>query len=101
MPDFVVDTASGSLAYEELDRFAKGYVEGLFFVCMCTDDGYTSANWSSEQTQEDIRESMVDGTLPSDVGVRHLHETSLAFIAKHCADFQRRNDATASCVRPT
>lgn len=90
MPEFILNIANSSAAYDALDEFAIGYIEAMFFTELSHGDDCSMANWFSDETQEALGEGQLDGCLPSDCGVEHLHESAIARIAGVCADFQAK-----------
>lgn len=88
MPEFVLNTAVSSSAYDALDDFAKGFIEAAFFTEICHGNEFTMSKWWNKKTQHAVSEGQADGCLPSDCGVAQLHPDAIATIAKFCSAFQ-------------
>jgi len=91
MPQFILDMGSpeGARTFGTLDSFARGYLEAAFFTE--TNEMYDSAEWESEQAQDDIREGRCGGDIPRDSSVAELAPESLASAIADCAAFQSAN----------
>lgn len=72
----------------ELDEFALGFCEAMFFS---ESSCFHSSEFFGDEAQEHVDEGQADGSLPSDAGPEDLDAESLAAIVELCAAFQRDN----------
>lgn len=79
MPEFILDAAGAveSYSFGDLDAFAGGYIEALFFTSQ------------EVGTDRDTFDSSEGSPLPGDAGFEDLAPAALALIIADCAAFQR------------
>lgn len=90
MPEFYLDQSGdvGGTLFDDLSPFARGYIMAMFFTESAP--GYYAAAWDTEDTQHDLEEGSMDGTLPCDAGFADLHPDTLAQIHTDCSTFERK-----------
>ena len=88
MPEYHMPEKDTS-EFQSLDAFTRGYIECMFFTNSAS--GIYMTDWHEDYVQHDLREGMLDGTLPADAGFLDLHPDTLASIIADCSEFQRVN----------
>ena len=91
MPQFILDESGvvdGGRTFKNLDAFARGYIECLFFTETAT--GVTPEEWDSDETQADISAGRVDGSIPSGLSFGDLSPGALDSILTDCAAFREK-----------
>lgn len=74
-----MSTISGISDWRDLDDFAKGFLESLFFI---RESDRPSDEWSGSDE---------DGDIPSDLTFDQVHPDSIRAIAQFCSDWQKAN----------
>lgn len=90
MPEYNIPTESAGPEWHALDDFTKGFIEAAFF---CDTSCYDASEFFDEEAQEEVREGLADGSIPSDAGPEDIEPESLARVAKLCREFQATHAA--------